>query len=131
MTSTRFDDPDELDDLEFLKKAADILFNLDQTYFGVPPGSKDGKPRCVIIAENDLAWWEGCRTAVLRACGNIGKCPDLRCRRRKCCQKLNWVTSNIEALHKRLAAMQATWSTVKPTSNPSPEHKKGRTGVRP
>jgi hypothetical protein len=125
-------DPDEFNDLEFLQKAADILFNLDQIHFGVPPGSKDGKPRCVIIAEHDLAWWEGCRTSVLRTCDNIGKCADLRCRRRKRCHKLDWVTLQVEASRTRLASLQATWPTARRAPDPPQErNKKGRTGVRP
>ncbi len=103
MKSTRRNNPDGFGD--FMKKVFKIFDDLDR--------------------------WESRKTSVLRSCINIGKCADLRCRRRKRCQKLNWVTSKMEALRKRLAAMQASWPTVKPISNPSPEHKKGRTGVRP
>ncbi len=125
-------EPGDVDDLEFLVKAADILFNLHQIDFGVPAGSKDGKPRCVIIAEHDLAWWEERRTSVRRACSAIGKCADLRCRRRQRCQKLERVTLEVEASRARLAAWQAASpAAVRPPDPPPAGNKKGRTGVRP
>jgi hypothetical protein len=97
MKSTRRNDPYKF--ANYMRKVFDILTDLDR--------------------------WERRKMSVLRSCTNIGKCADLRCRRRKRCQKLEWVTSNMEALRKRRAALQATWPTVKPTFNPSPDTRKG------
>ena len=97
MKSTRRNDPYRF--ANYMRKVFDILTDLDR--------------------------WERRKMSVQRSCTNIGKCADLRCRRRKRCQKLEWVTSNTEALRTRRAALQATWPTVKPTSNPSPDTRKG------
>ena len=97
MKSTRRNDPYKF--ANYMRKVFDILTDLDR--------------------------WERRKMSVQRSCTNIGKCTDLRCRRRKRCQKLEWVTSNTEALRTRRAALQATWPTVKPTSNPSPDTRKG------
>jgi len=128
MQSNWFEDPD---DLEALKQAADILYNLDQIHFGVPPHSKDGKPRCVIIAESDLAWWEELRAYRVRSCSDVGTCADLRCRRRKHCGKVDRLTLRVEQARARLAALQATWLARNPTPEPPGACEKGRTEVRP
>ena len=128
--TTRINHPEVLDDLEFLARAAEIIFDLEEIHHGL---ARSEKQEALAAAEREASRWEGRRQAQMAACADVAACSDARCRRSKSCTTLRWIAAKAEAARRRLAVEQAKWPTPEPEHAPAPraDKKKGRTGVRP
>ena len=128
--TTQINHPDVLDDLAFLARAAEIVSDLTEIHHGL---ARSEKQEALAAAEREASRWEERRQAQIVACADVATCSDRRCRRRKSCTALHWISAKAEAARRRLAVEQAKWPTPAPEHTPASraDKKKGRTGVRP
>lgn len=121
---------DVLDDLEFLARAAAIIFDLTELHHS---RARSEKQEVLAAAEREASRWEQRRQAQIVKCVDVATCSDRRCRRSKTCTTLRWISAKAEAARRRLAVEQTKWPTPEPEHAPAPRahKKKGRTGVRP
>ena len=128
--TTRINHPDALDDLAFLARAAEIIFDLTELHHSL---SESEKQEVLAAAEREASRWEERKQTQIVACVDVATCSDARCRRSKSCTTLRWISAQSQAARQRLAVEQAKWPTPEPEHAPAPraDKKKGRTGVRP
>ena len=128
--TTRINHPDVLDDLAFLARAAEIIFDLTELHRGL---ARSEKQEALAAAAREASRWERRRQSQIVACVDVATCSDRRCRRCKSCTTLRWISAKAEAACRRLAVEQAKCPTPEPEHAPAPraDKKKGRTGVRP
>jgi len=74
-----------------------------------PPEPYVDKPGTLIAAEKDLFRWTIAERLQRLLCGDVTRCQDGRCRRRRRCRKLAEMAPDLEAARATLAAEQAKW----------------------